>query len=284
MNTLYISDLDGTLLQGDAALSGQAVSLLQRLLQAGAAFTCATARSVVSAAPILAALPMRLPIVLMNGACLYDLQAGRYVHCVTIPEAAAVQVAVLLQARQLPAFLYRYGDNTLHCYHQALTTPEMRAFAQARAERYSRPFTQVPDLTQTAAAGAMYFTLVGSQALLQPVADAVADMDGVRCAFYADVYEPGAWYLEIFGAEASKYHAVQFLRRYGGFDRVIGFGDNRNDLPMFAACDAAYAVGNACPEVQARATAVIGTNREDAVPRWITNQYFNSIQEGAGLQ
>ena len=75
--------------------------------------------------------------------------------------------------------------------------------------------------------------------------------------------------MEVFSDTASKFNAVEFLRRQYGFDRVIGFGDNLNDLPLFDACDECYAPINAKPEVKERAMAVIGTNDEDGVVKWI---------------
>ena len=57
MATLYVSDLDGTLLQPDATLSRFARSGLEELLADGALFTVASARSVVSMNAILGALP-----------------------------------------------------------------------------------------------------------------------------------------------------------------------------------------------------------------------------------
>ena len=48
MKTLYISDLDGTLLTPDACLSERSTQLLQQLSAEGVFFSCATARSIVS--------------------------------------------------------------------------------------------------------------------------------------------------------------------------------------------------------------------------------------------
>ena len=48
MKTLYISDLDGTLLTPDACLSERSTQLLQQLSAEGVLFSCATARSIVS--------------------------------------------------------------------------------------------------------------------------------------------------------------------------------------------------------------------------------------------
>ena len=63
MNTVYVSDLDGTLLRSDATLSVFSRDTLTRLLSEGLLFTVASARSVASIRPILAGLKLPLPII-----------------------------------------------------------------------------------------------------------------------------------------------------------------------------------------------------------------------------
>ena len=92
----------------------------------------------------------------------------------------------------------------------------------------------------------------------------------MSCAFYLDVYN-GAWYLEIFSDRASKANGIRFLREKYGFERVVAFGDNLNDLSMFEAADVRIAVGNAREELKAAADLVIGDNRNDGVVRWLTD-------------
>ena len=50
---------------------------------------------------------------------------------------------------------------------------------------------------------------------------------------------------------------------------MVVFGDSVNDIPMFKAADEAYAVANAIDELKAAATAVIGSNEEDAVAAFL---------------
>ena len=84
-----------------------------------------------------------------------------------------------------------------------------------------------------------------------------------------DTHHPQDTYLELSAARATKAHAVAWLRDHLGVDRVIAYGDNLNDLPMFGAADEAYAVANAAPEVLTAATGVIDANTEDGVLRHI---------------
>ena len=70
--TLYISDLDGTLLNKSAELSGYTVNVLNAMIASGLHFSVATARTLASTNKILADLALRISIVLMNGVLIYD--------------------------------------------------------------------------------------------------------------------------------------------------------------------------------------------------------------------
>ncbi|MDE6134546.1 MAG: HAD family hydrolase, partial [Muribaculaceae bacterium] len=59
------------------------------------------------------------------------------------------------------------------------------------------------------------------------------------------------------------------LKERTGADRLMVFGDNLNDIPMFEVADVAVAVGNALPEVKAAADVVIEPNYTDSVARYI---------------
>lgn len=78
-DTLYISDLDGTLLNSDAQVSAESAKLINAAIDKGIRFTFATARSVYSAAPITSAININVPCILMNGVSVYDLKTDTYI-------------------------------------------------------------------------------------------------------------------------------------------------------------------------------------------------------------
>ena len=63
------------------------------------------------------------------------------------------------------------------------------------------------------------------------------------------------------------------LKKSVGADRLVVFGDNLNDLPMFAVADVAVAVENAFTEVKEHADVVIGPNYTDSVANYILHDY-----------
>jgi len=272
--TLYISDLDGTLLTPQANLSPFAAENLLRLLRGGLRFSVATARTWESSRHILRdILPLPVPIVLQNGALVFDTQTRSYVKKEIIPEPRVLELLRIVKAYGQAGFLYSIKDDHITPFHEDISDrPVLQAFMAERVRIYGKRFTRVPDLAAHAGGEIVYLTIQGDYDELAPLRDAVEALPGIACVLYPDSYLPGNWYFECFSASATKYNAVRFLRERYGFDRVIGFGDNLNDLPLFAACDEAWAVSNAREELKARATGVIGANAEDGVVRFLMEQ------------
>lgn len=274
MKTLYISDLDGTLLQPNVELSPNTIRILRELIDQGMLFTVATARSIASVKTILKDVPVSLPIVLMNGVCIYDLQKDHYVKIETLPKEGVSRLMALIESYQLKGFAYTIKNGVMSTYYEDLNTKALFDFYQERVDLYHKRFTQIDRFSSLSEEPLIYFTLMDYPKKLDPVYQVLLKIPELNCVFYKDNYSPDFWYLEIYSNKASKYHAVHFLRSYINPDRVVCFGDNHNDLLLFEACDHKLAVSNAVAALQEKADQVIGANTEDGVARWLKENYL----------
>lgn len=268
--TLYISDLDGTLLSPEPAVTEKTAEIINGLTAKGMNFTFATARSIYSAIPITAALDINVPCILMNGVSIYDIKNECYIKNEFIEPADSAAVLSAFARHGVQCFMYRIDKEILTCYYSELTSKVMRSFAEVRKNNYKKPFVQCR-LEDHADEYTVYFTTTGPYEELYPVKEKVEKIKGVDHAFYLDVYN-NSWYLEVFSHKASKANGLAFLRERYGFDEIAAFGDNLNDLPMFAQADLKIAVGNAREEVKEEADIIIGTNSEDGVANWLKSQ------------
>ena len=270
---LYVTDLDGTLLQPDVTISDETASILQTLLEAGLPLTAATARTSFSVMPILRGLPFRLPLILQNGAVLHDPQTDRIVAAASIAPDVYLQVLSIYKEHGFNGFVFCVPEDHLRCCYTELTTPHMQRYYTERRENYNKPFDQVDTLQMLAERNPVYLSLNAPKAKLDPVYDALQTVKGISVAYYRDVYETDIWYLEVSAPDASKYHGIQKLREMTGAEQVVGFGDNLNDLPLFRASDLKIAVGNAAEDLKALADLVIGKNTENAVAHYLQSHY-----------
>ncbi len=273
MKSLYISDLDGTLLQPNIELSDKTIRIINELIGQGMNFSVATARSIASVKPILKKVNISVPVVLMNGVCIYDLQKNEYVKIEALSEESISILLSLIKEYRLKGFAYAIKDGVLSTYYEDLNSQALKAFVQERVERYNKKFTQISDFRTLSEEPLIYYSLMGVREQLEPVYLALQTIQEINSVMYKDNYTPNLWYLELHSKFASKYHAVQFLRSEYGFDKVTCFGDNRNDFPLFEASDIKLAVGNALEELKEKANEVIETNLMDGVAHWLKDHY-----------
>lgn len=269
MKTLYISDLDGTLLQPDVTLSSNTIQILNRLIDHGMLFSVATARSIASVRHILKDVNLSLPLILMNGVCIYDLVKDDYMKIEAFTENSVSALMNIIEKHQLKGFLYTIKDGVMSTYFEDLNTQALYDFYQERVDLYQKRFIQVDRFSSLATEPIIYFSLLDQKENLEQVHTLIEAVPDLNCTFYKDNYSPDLWYLEVFSKTASKYHAVTWLRTMLNLDEVVCFGDNRNDFPLFMASDKRIAVGNAIVELQAKADLVIGKNTEDGVAKWL---------------
>jgi len=252
--TLFISDLDGTLLDRNACLPKGYAERINALTSRGAAITYATARTVRSVNRILSGINFTLPIALMNGVLIRDMKKNSYVRAAELPKSSIKTILSVMDEAKLEPFMYTLdredpldGD-PMKTYYRNITSEPMRAFRDERVVRYGKPFLKLDDLTKSAGA-CIYFCVIGSEGSIKLANEKLRTTVGISTACYRDSYDE-VWYLEIFSDCASKKRAVEFLRQYTGAERIVCFGDNLNDLPMFEAADISVAVENAADEVR----------------------------------
>ena len=266
--TLYISDLDGTLLAPDGHLSARTVGMLNTLIEKGVLVSVATARSLMGAFLTgIEQVKWPVPLVLMNGVLLYDIGARRILQHCAMPAQTVDSVLDICRDEGKFPFVYRVeGDRVKVTYTQALGALE-KAFAEERRKAYPDDFVQAADYAR--GQPAVYFSLQDSYDKIQQIRERVERLPGVQTAFYRDVYNEGNWYLEIFDAQAGKAGGVRRLNERVGAGRVVAFGDNFHDQSMLEAADVACVVENGVEEMKALADVVIGPNDADGVAEFI---------------
>ncbi len=271
MRTLFVSDLDGTLLGPDRKVSSESVRLLNESIAHGALFSVATARTPATVGPLLKDVDCTLPLIVMTGAAIWDRNDNRYMHASFHNEATARRLVELFQRHNLCTFIYILGeDNVIHIYHLGEMSPLERVFME---ERLSTPYkkfhvdekgsSELPDRLDRV----MLFYSMRPTEEVRRVYDEIKDADDLRAVFYHDMYGEEIALMEVFGPDASKANAVKILSELAAADRIVAYGDNVNDIPILSVADDAVAVENAVDEVKRIAGRIIGPNSEDSVAK-----------------
>ena len=72
---------------------------------------------------------------------------------------------------------------------------------------------------------------------------------------------------------ASKAKAIKQLQSFLDCEKLVVFGDGKNDIDMFEVADESYAVQNAHEDLKRIATAIISSNDEDGVAKWLDEHF-----------
>lgn len=270
--TLFVSDLDGTLLGEDSQLSRLTVETLNRVIgELGGLFTVATARTPATVVPLMQEVDCRLPFIVIGGSAMWDPTTGRFEHTRGIDAMTVEAVADVFGRHRVHPFIYRrHGESMLHTHHYGpLSAQEERFVNERRHLPLKKFYLNDPDYRHSDDEALLIFSM-NKFAVLEAIAsDLRASVSTCSVMVYHDIFDEREGYLEIFRAGTSKAGAIGELAREIGAERVVVFGDNRNDIAMMRAADYSVAVANAFDEVKAIASEVIGANSEDSVARWI---------------
>lgn len=262
-DTLYVSDLDGTLMRNNEKLSGYTVRTLNELLRQGLPFTFATARSIESARVITGELEIKLPVITRNGAVLADNATGRHIQKAVFTEKEVELLKHILPELPSCGFVSCFiDDKMIRTYMPADHTEGLQGYIDYYKDDPTMVKTDDMDGMFCGIPG--YVTMIGDKERIAHVYDKVKQYKGWESLFQKDTYRDEYW-LEICPRNCTKAKTILKLKEELGFKKLVVFGDSLNDISMFEIADESYAVANARDELKRIATGIIGSNEEDAV-------------------
>jgi Cof subfamily protein (haloacid dehalogenase superfamily) len=275
--TLYVSDLDGTLLNREGKLSERSRLGLTRLLEQGLLFTVASARHVSSINSLLGGLPLQLPVISGNGAYISDMRSGRHELVHAMEPVLAQSIFALVRAHGLMPFFSTHGPRGDQLFYHSAGNAGQQSFLDERLRTGDPRLRHSKRLQDELHDPAVTFVLIDREAPLLVLQAAITALcgDAVETHVAEDLYSPGWPWLTVHDKRASKDQAIKTLaERYGLAEReVVVFGDHVNDVSMLRAAHRGIAMGNAIDAVKQQAHMVIGSHHVDSVVEFIEGDW-----------
>ncbi|WP_281086090.1 HAD family hydrolase [Eubacterium ruminantium] len=265
--TLYVTDLDGTLLNTHDRISDFSIRTINEMVDKGMIFTYATARSLVSASKVTEGLNANIPVIAYNGAFIFQPSTGEILSKEDFNDEERSYVKEILVKHGISPMVYAFVDGVEKVsWIPANENDGVKRYLSSR--KGDKRFRSVEDIESLYSGDMFYFTCIGEKEELQPIYDIFSKDDRYRCTIQQELYRPEYW-CEIMPALASKSHAIKKYKEMWGCEKVIFFGDAINDIPMFEMSDECYAVENAVPELKKIANGIIASNENDGVAKWL---------------
>ena len=269
--TLYVTDLDGTLMRGDKSVSERSISIINKLIEEGMNFTVASARSVSSLQHIVKPLDISIPLVVRNGTALAAPGTLEIMEKAVFTKEEVSSIKEILT--DLPVYGFTsiwHGGEMEKVFYAGEHSLGIKKYLEEHEGE--KGLKIVSDIDELWAGDVGYITMIDDRDVLRPVYEKVKDSSGWEAVFQQDSYDEEYW-LEICPENSTKAKAIVRLKEKLGLEKIVVFGDSVNDIPMFQVADEAYAVENALPELKKYATAVIGSNEEDGVAEYLQQLY-----------
>lgn len=268
MRTLYVSDLDGTLLRSNESTSEYTNSVINALVAQGMLFSYATARSLITAKKVTKGIDAKIPLIVYNGAFVIDNITEQIMIANYFDNSVQDVLDDLFRNDVYPIVYSFLNGRETFSFVPKLCTRGMKTFLDSRdGDIRANPVSSLYSLKD---GDIFYITCIDDPIKLQPLYEKYRDR--YHCVYQTDIYTNEQW-LEIMPLSASKSNAIKQLQEMLKCERLIVFGDGKNDIDMFQIADESYAVENAHADLKKYATAVISSNDEDGVAKWLQNHF-----------
>ncbi|MDR0998901.1 MAG: HAD-IIB family hydrolase, partial [Treponema sp.] len=162
MKTLYVTDLDGTLLSTNNKLSEYTIKTLNSLIENGMCFSYATARSLSSATVVTKGLTTNIPVITYNGTFIVNAYTGEKLFSLFFNDHEKNVVKTFLNKNSIYPLVYGYinGEEKVS-WIRAKENDGIKNYSNSRkSDKRLRP---VETNEQLYAGELFYFTCIGEK-------------------------------------------------------------------------------------------------------------------------
>ena len=251
---LVVSDVDGTLVTHDKRLTSAAVDAVRRIREAGIRFSIISARPPQGLRVVAEPLQICEPMPTLNGGLIVGPDLETVLRDKLLEPVVVKRLLETLTAAQVDIWVYTDAN----WYVRDLNGPYVQH--EISAVKFSpvmiQDFHEVPlhRVAKIVGVSENFEQLAATEKQVQ------REFAGAVSATRSQKY-----YLDITHPTANKGEGVLMLSELLDIplSQIVTIGDMENDVPMFRQSGVSIAMGNATPEVKARAMFVTASNEEE---------------------
>lgn len=269
MIKMIVTDLDGTLLAGGNNIPEKNIAALRRAMDAGVQVVLCSGRMIEATVPIAERVSANAPMVLFNGAMVYDRASDRILAGQTIPRETAIRVLRELEA--MGAYVQAFPGRGF--FYEKKVEP----WTEYYATKISVWGEEVGEKLSTWLKTDVYKLIcIGTAAELDVVIRELSPKFPEIC-----FVKSAETHLEVVAAGVDKATGLRALTEITGVtpEEMIGFGDEANDLPLLKYVGHAYVMENAPENVRREIRRMAPKNTQAGLAK-IVNQYLDEGKMG----
>lgn len=221
---LFVSGVDDTLLSRNNELGAYSKWELNRMLDEGAKFTLSTMRTPASIMDYLHDIRLRLPIICMDGAVLYDIRENCYLEKVIFDEHEAERLCLWLRLQGMHVFINRVIESTCMINYGAFNNyPEQDIYETMRKSPYRNYVGRDPK----SYTDIVYLMMIDTSQRIENLYEKMRKenlLQKYKVLKYPSRDYTGYSYIKIYHPDATREKMMQKLANRLQIEKVVTFG------------------------------------------------------------
>lgn len=223
-NTLFVSGVDDILVDEKDQMTAFSKVELNRMIDDGMRFTIATMRTPASLMEPLKDIHLKYPIIVMDGAAIYDVKNCEYVMKYVISSKTAKELIEVIENSKLCYYTNVIIDDTLLIYYKD-TKDEVNA--SLVKELKTSPYRNYVNRPFPGDETVVYFMLLDQADKIKQFYQSLIDMGydkKLKIITYPSTKYDGYSYIKIYNKNASKENMLMYFKEHYEIENCMTFG------------------------------------------------------------
>ena len=223
--TLYISGIDSVLIPDDHSANAFNKVELNRMIESGVKFTLSTIRTPAEVKSLMKGVNLKLPIIVMDGAAMYDLNKREYLEAEFLQADICEQAERIIAYHGMHCFVNVMYDATLLIFYGELWNTAEKDLYETHKHSPYRNYIRDIFRRHDASERVLYLTVLDEITKIDNLEkQLVHELGALARITVTDSEYDGYQYLKVFSSAASKKHMLVKLKSHTGCDNVVTIG------------------------------------------------------------
>ncbi|WP_346916465.1 HAD hydrolase family protein [Clostridium sp.] len=272
---LFASTLTNTLMDSKNQISAYTKVKLKEMIEEGALLTLVTDKTPETVAHIVSSMDIRLPIITMNGAAIYNFSEKGYVYYKGINHEIAQRILNICDELSINTFIHTIINDVMHIYYGDFTNEEEKRFYNLEKVLPLKNYiySKLPQGIDVICF--MVINKIDKIEILYNRLKGCSDAENIKVIY--EKYNEDYFILKVYSSKTSRGSALVKLREMIESEKVVVFAGVKEDSSMLEVADEGYVVENAPNKVKENATQIIGDSESDSVVKTIKKIFYSKV-------
>lgn len=223
-DVLFLSGLDDTLLNPQGSMSDYSRVELNRMIEDGAKFSISTIRTPASLMKPLKDVQLKLPVIVMDGAALFNISEKRYEYAYVISPENSSEMKTYFEKNSIPYFANVIIDDLLIIYYQ---DTDHTGYNELINRLRSSPYRNYIRRPLPNDESVVYFMIIEPDDVIRELKNRISQepiFDKYKIVTSPSVELEGYSMLKIYSHNATKENMIDYLKNKLDVDRIVTFG------------------------------------------------------------